>query len=57
MPQNEPMKPEPTETKPKPLVSLSFRDGSVIRIQRIPMWLITLTTTAAGAAGTWWTQR
>ncbi|GGY27438.1 hypothetical protein GCM10010363_05110 [Streptomyces omiyaensis] len=57
MPQNEPVKPEPSENEPKPWVSLSFRNGSVIRIQRIPGWFIASASTAVGVAGTWWTQR
>ncbi len=37
---------------------LELRCGGLhVTVQRVPAWLIGLITTAAGAAGTWWTQQ
>ncbi|MFF2043307.1 hypothetical protein ACFVVX_23085 [Kitasatospora sp. NPDC058170] len=47
-------KPEHREQRPQ----FELRCGGLhLTIQRVPVWLVALVTTAAGTGATWWTQR
>ncbi|MDA5282603.1 hypothetical protein ACWGHM_07740 [Streptomyces sp. NPDC054904] len=48
--------PEADATSEQPHIEVRW-GGLRITVQRIPGWLVGLITTAAGAAGAWWSQQ